>query len=215
MDFLPQNINDYCENHTSPESDLLARLNRETHAKVLQARMLSGHIQGRVLSMFSQMMRPDNILEIGTYTGYSALCLIEGLTEKGKIITIDVNEELEDFTRKFFNESPLAHKIDYRIGDAGVIIPTLSETFDIVFIDADKMNYQKYYDLVIDKVRVGGYIISDNVLWSGKVANIQEGKKIDKDTQNLLNFNKMCHDDPRTENLLMPIRDGLMISRKL
>jgi predicted O-methyltransferase YrrM len=215
MDFLPQNINDYSENHTSPESDLLARLNRETHAKVLQARMLSGHIQGRVLSMFSHMMSPKNILEIGTYTGYSALSLAEGLSENGKIITIDVNEELEDFTRKFFNESPLANKIDYRIGDAGEIIPTLTEIFDMVFIDADKMNYQKYYDLVIDKVRVGGYIISDNVLWSGKVANIQEGKKIDKDTQNLLNFNKMCHDDPRTENLLMPIRDGLMISRKL
>ena len=215
MDFLPQNINDYSENHTSPESDLLARLNRETHAKVLQARMLSGHIQGRVLSMFSHMMSPENILEIGTYTGYSALSLAEGLSENGKIITIDVNEELEDFTRKFFNESPLANKIDYRIGDAGEIIPTLTEIFDMVFIDADKMNYQKYYDLVIDKVRVGGYIISDNVLWSGKVANIQEGKKIDKDTQNLLNFNKMCHDDPRTENLLMPIRDGLMISRKL
>ncbi|PWK22626.1 putative O-methyltransferase YrrM [Arcicella aurantiaca] len=215
MDFLPQNINDYSENHTSPESYLLARLNRETHVKILQSRMLSGHIQGRVLSMFSHMMRPENILEIGTYTGYSALCLAEGLTENGKIITIDVNEELEDFTRKFFNESPLANKIDYRIGDAGEIIPTLTETFDMVFIDADKMNYHKYYDLVFDKVKIGGYIISDNVLWSGKVADIQEGKKIDKDTQNLLNFNKMCHDDPRTENLLMPIRDGLMISRRL
>ncbi|MES2517475.1 MAG: O-methyltransferase [Bacteroidota bacterium] len=215
MDFLPKNINDYSENHTSQESDLLSRLNRETHAKILQARMLSGHLQGRVLAMFSQMMRPDNILEIGTYTGYSALCLAEGLSENGKIITIDVNEELEDFTRSFFNESDFSSKIDYRIGDAGEIIPTLPETFDIVFIDADKMNYQKYYDLVIDKVRIGGYIISDNVLWSGKVADIQEGKKIDRDTQNLLNFNKMCHDDPRTENILMPLRDGLMISRVL
>lgn len=215
MDFLPKNIEEYSDKHTSPESELLAKLNRETHVKILQARMLSGHIQGRVLSMFSHMMRPENILEIGTYTGYSALCLAEGLTENGKIITIDVNEELEDFTRNFFNESSLANKIDYRIGDAGEIIPTLTETFDMVFIDADKMNYQKYYDLVFDKVRIGGYIISDNVLWSGKVADIQEGKKIDKDTQNLLNFNKMCHDDPRTENLLMPIRDGLMISRRL
>jgi predicted O-methyltransferase YrrM len=163
--------------------------------------------------MFSQMIRPKRILEIGTYTGYSALCLAEGLTENGKIITIDVNEELETFTRDFFNESKYSDKIDYRIGDAAEIIPTLTDTFDLVFIDADKMNYQKYYDLVFDKVRVGGFIISDNVLWSGKVANIQEGKKIDKDTQNLLNFNKMCHDDPRTENVLMPIRDGLMISR--
>ncbi len=215
MDFLPKNINDYSENHTSSESDLLAKLNRETHAKILQARMLSGHLQGRVLAMFSHMMRPDRILEIGTYTGYSALCLAEGLSENGKIITIDINEELEGFTRGFFNESPLSDKIDYRIGDAAEIIPTLPETFDIVFIDADKMNYQKYYDLVLDKVRVGGYIISDNVLWSGKVADIQEGRKIDRDTQNLLNFNKMCHDDHRTENILMPLRDGLMICRKV
>ncbi len=215
MDFLPQNINDYSEQHTSPESAVLARLNRETHAKILQSRMLSGHLQGRVLAMFSQMMRPINILEIGTYTGYSALCLAEGLAENGKIITIDINEELEDFTRQFFNESEFASKIDYRIGDAALIIPNLEEVFDLVFIDADKMNYQKYYDLVFDKVRKGGYIISDNVLWSGKVANIEAGKKIDKDTQNLLNFNKMCHDDPRTENILMPLRDGLMISRKI
>jgi caffeoyl-CoA O-methyltransferase len=214
MDFLPKNINDYSENHTSPESDLLAKLNRQTHAKILQARMLSGHLQGRVLSMFSQMIRPDRVLEIGTYTGYSALCLAEGLTVNGKIITIDINEELEDFTRSFFNESAFAEKIDYRIGDAAEIIPTLNETFDLVFIDADKVNYQKYYDLVFDKVKVGGYIISDNVLWSGKVADNQEDKKIDRDTQTLLDFNKMCHDDPRTENLLMPIRDGLMISRK-
>jgi predicted O-methyltransferase YrrM len=215
MDFLPQNINDYSEQHTSPESAVLARLNRETHAKILQSRMLSGHLQGRVLAMFSQMMRPTNILEIGTYTGYSALCLAEGLAENGKIITIDINEELEDFTRQFFNESEFSSKIDYRIGDAGLIIPNLEEVFDLVFIDADKMNYHKYYDLVFDKVRKGGYIISDNVLWSGKVANIEVGKKIDKDTQNLLNFNKMCQDDPRTENILMPLRDGLMISRKI
>ena len=215
MDFLPKNINDYSENHTSPESDLLAKLNRETHAKILQARMLSGHLQGRVLAMFSQMIRPDRVLEIGTYTGYSALCLAEGLSENGKIITIDINEELEDFTRGFFNESSFSKKIDYRIGDAAEIIPMLDETFDIVFIDADKVNYQLYYDLVFDKVKIGGYIISDNVLWSGKVADIQEDKKIDRDTQTLLDFNKMCHEDPRTENLLMPIRDGLMISRKL
>ena len=215
MDFLPKKINEYSENHTSSEDDLLIRINRETHAKVLNSRMLSGHLQGRILAMFSQMMRPKRILEIGTYTGYSALCLAEGLTENGKIITIDVNEELESFTRGFFNESKYSNKIDFRIGDAGQIIPTLTDTFDLVFIDADKMNYQKYYDLVFEKVRVGGYIISDNVLWSGKVADIQEDKKIDKDTQNLLNFNKMCHSDLRTENILMPIRDGLMISRVL
>ncbi len=215
MDFLPKNIDDYSKNHTSPEDDLLACLNRETHAKILNSRMLSGHLQGRVLAMFSQMMRPERILEIGTYTGYSALCLAEGLAQNGKIVTIDVNEELETFTREFFNKSKYADKIDYRIGDAGKIIPTLADTFDLVFIDADKMNYQKYYDLVFDKVRVGGYIISDNVLWSGKVADIDEGKKIDKDTQNLIDFNLMCHNDIRTENILMPIRDGLMISRVL
>ncbi|MDI9863536.1 O-methyltransferase [Flectobacillus sp. DC10W] len=215
MDFLPQNINDYSEQHTSPESDLLKKLNRDTHVKILQPRMLSGHLQGRYLAEVSYMMRPRRILEIGTYTGYSALCLAEGLADDGKIITIDVNEELETFTRSFFDESPYADKIDYRIGDAGEIIPTLDEVFDLVFIDADKMNYTKYYNLVFDKVRKGGYILSDNVLWSGKVANVEEGKKIDKDTKNLLDFNKMCHDDPRTENILLPLRDGIMISRKL
>ncbi|NBA77367.1 methyltransferase domain-containing protein [Emticicia sp. ODNR4P] len=215
MDFLPQNINDYSEQHTSPESDLLKKLNRDTHVKILQPRMLSGHLQGRYLAEVSYMMRPRRILEIGTYTGYSALCLAEGLVDDGKIITIDVNEELETFTRSFFDESPYADKIDYRIGDAGEIIPTLDEVFDLVFIDADKMNYTKYYNLVFDKVRKGGYILSDNVLWSGKVANVEEGKKIDKDTKNLLDFNKMCHDDPRTENILLPLRDGIMISRKL
>ncbi|MDI9878406.1 O-methyltransferase [Flectobacillus longus] len=215
MDFLPQNINDYSEQHTSPESDLLKKLNRDTHVKILQPRMLSGHLQGRYLAEVSYMMRPRRILEIGTYTGYSALCLAEGLADDGKIITIDVNEELETFTRSFFDESPYADKIDYRIGDAGEIIPTLDEVFDLVFIDADKMNYTKYYNLVFDKVRKGGYILSDNVLWSGKVANVEEGKKIDKDTKNLLDFNKMCQDDPRTENILLPLRDGIMISRKL
>ncbi|NBB29580.1 O-methyltransferase [Cellulophaga sp. BC115SP] len=215
MDFLPQNINDYSEQHTTPESDLLKKLNRDTHVKILQPRMLSGHLQGRYLAEVSYMMRPRRILEIGTYTGYSALCLAEGLADDGKIITIDVNEELETFTRSFFDESPYADKIDYRIGDAGEIIPTLDEVFDLVFIDADKMNYTKYYNLVFDKVRKGGYILSDNVLWSGKVANVEEGKKIDKDTKNLLDFNKMCHDDPRTENILLPLRDGIMISRKL
>lgn len=215
MDFLPQNINGYSEQHTTPESDLLKKLNRDTHVKILQPRMLSGHLQGRYLAEVSYMMRPRRILEIGTYTGYSALCLAEGLADDGKIITIDVNEELETFTRSFFDESPFADKIDYRIGDAGEIIPTLDEVFDLVFIDADKMNYTKYYNLVFDKVRKGGYILSDNVLWSGKVANVEEGKKIDKDTKNLLDFNKMCHDDPRTENILLPLRDGIMISRKL
>ena len=191
---------------------LLALLNRETHAKVLQPRMLSGHVQGRLLALFSSMMRPRRVLEIGTYTGYSALCLAEGLTEDGLLITIDVNEELEDFTRSFFDKSPYKNKIDYRIANAVELIPTLPDTFDLVFIDADKLNYALYYDLVIDKVRPGGVIIADNVLWSGKV--VQTDKKIDKDTQNLLDFNQKVHNDPRVSNLLLPIRDGLMIAYK-
>jgi caffeoyl-CoA O-methyltransferase len=212
MDFLPPVIEAYALAHTSVESPLLAQLNRETHAKVLQSRMLSGQMQGRLLSLFSTMMRPRRILEIGTYTGYSALCLAEGLTDDGRLITIDVNEELESFTRSFFNKSPLANKIDFRIANAVELIPTLNDTFDIVFIDADKMNYGMYYDLVFDKVRSGGVIIADNVLWSGKV--VQTEKKIDKDTQALLDFNQKIHNDPRVSHLLLPVRDGLMIAQK-
>ncbi|HAK76354.1 MULTISPECIES: O-methyltransferase [Runella] len=212
MEFLSEAIEGYSQAHTSPESTLLALLNRETHAKVLQPRMLSGHVQGRLLALFSTMMRPRRVLEIGTYTGYSALCLAEGLTEDGLLITIDVNEELEDFTRSFFDKSPYKNKIDYRIANAVELIPTLPDTFDLVFIDADKLNYALYYDLVIDKVRPGGVIIADNVLWSGKV--VQTDKKIDKDTQNLLDFNQKVHNDPRVSNLLLPIRDGLMIAYK-
>lgn len=212
MEFLSEAIEEYSQAHTSPESTLLALLNRETHAKVLQPRMLSGHVQGRLLALFSTMMRPRRVLEIGTYTGYSALCLAEGLTEDGLLITIDVNEELEDFTRSFFDKSPYKNKIDYRIANAVELIPTLPDTFDLVFIDADKLNYALYYDLVIDKVRPGGVIIADNVLWSGKV--VQTDKKIDKDTQNLLDFNQKVHNDTRVSNLLMPIRDGLMIAYK-
>ena len=212
MDFLPPVIEAYALAHTSVESPLLAQLNRETHAKVLQSRMLSGQMQGRLLSLFSTMMRPRRILEIGTYTGYSALCLAEGLTDDGRLITIDVNEELESFTRSFFDKSPLGNKIDFRIANAVELIPTLNDTFDIVFIDADKMNYGLYYDLVFDKVRSGGVIIADNVLWSGKV--VQTEKKIDKDTQALLDFNQKIHNDPRVSHLLLPVRDGLMIAQK-
>lgn len=212
MEFIAPEIDDYCEKHTSPESELLSKLNRETHAKVLQARMLSGHFQGRLLSMFSQMIQPKNILEIGTYTGYSALCLAEGLQNKGKLITIDVNEELEVFVRDFFKQSPLHSKIDFQIGNALEIIPTLEITFDLVFIDADKLNYDKYYDLIFDKVRKGGYIISDNVLWSGKVAH---DSKNDKDTIAIRAFNQKIKDDYRVENILLPIRDGLLVARKL
>lgn len=212
MDFLPAAIEAYALAHTSAESRLLAQLNRETHAKVLQPRMLSGHLQGRLLSLFSTMIRPRRILEIGTYTGYSALCLAEGLSDDGLLVTIDVNEELYDFTRKFFDSSPFGHKIDFRIANAAEEIPTLTDTFDLVFIDADKLNYGLYYDLVFDKVRKGGVIIADNVLWSGKV--VQTDKKIDKDTQALLDFNQKIHQDSRVSNILLPIRDGLLIAWK-
>ncbi len=212
MEFIAPEIDKYCVAHTSPESNLLGKLNRETHAKVLQARMLSGHFQGRLLAMFSQMLQPTNILEIGTYTGYSALCMAEGLTEEGKLITIDVNEELESLVRSYFEQSVFHKRIDFRIGNALDIIPTLTETFDLVFIDADKLNYASYYDLVFDKVRKGGYIISDNVLWSGKVA---DNTKKDKDTVSIRAFNQKLHLDNRVENILLPIRDGLMVVRKL
>ena len=213
LNFLPIPIEVYSEAHTSPENELLRQLNRDTHAQVLQPRMLSGHLQGRVLSMLSWMLRPKRILEIGTYTGYSALCLAEGLAEGGLLTTIDVNEELESFVRTFLAQSPLGTQIDYRIGKALDIVPTLDDTFDLIFIDADKLNYTNYYDLCLPKLRVGGFIVADNVLWSGKVAQID--KKLDKDTQNLVDFNLKLHLDPRVENVLLPIRDGLMIVRKL
>jgi predicted O-methyltransferase YrrM len=212
MEFINKDLEEYCLAHTTKENNILAELNRETHAKILQARMLSGHFQGRFLSMISQMIRPKNILEIGTYTGYSALCLAEGLQETGKLLTLDINEELEDFVRLFFNQSAFKDKIEFRVGNALDIIPSLTQNFDLVFIDADKLNYGRYYDLVFDKVRQGGYIISDNVLWSGKVA---EPSKKDKDTVSIRAFNQKLHQDSRTENILLPIRDGLLVVRKL
>lgn len=213
MEFLPENIDNYSAAHTQEESELLAKINRETFAQVMKPRMLSGHMQGRILSMFSHMIQPTNILEIGTYTGYSALCLAEGLQTDGKLITIDINEELQARVDKYFKSSAFANNIDYRIGNAVEIIPTLDMTFDLVFIDADKLNYGVYYDLVFDKVSVGGYFIFDNVLWSGKVA--EEIKSNDKDTLYLDALNKRIQNDKRVQNVLMPVRDGLMIARKL
>lgn len=211
MEFLEPALAKYIEQHTDDEPALLKELNRETQLKVLMPRMISGHFQGRVISMLTKMIKPKNILEIGTYTGYSALCFAEGLQEGGKLITLDINEELEDLVRKYINKSAYKDIIDYRIGDAAKLIPELNENFDIVFIDADKENYAKYYDLIFDKVNKGGYIIADNVLWSGKVV----GEKIDKDTKAILEFNKKVQDDTRVENVLFPIRDGLLIARKL
>ncbi len=210
MDFLPDDIARYVEEHTNPESELLKMINRETHAQVLMPRMLSGHVQGRFLAMISQFIRPNYVLEIGTYTGYSAICLAEGLEPDGKLITLDVNEELESRVRGYFHQSGLEAKIDYRIGDASKIIPSLDFMFDLVFIDADKENYATYYDLVFDKVNSGGVILADNVLWSGKVTQA----KIDKDTRALIEFNKKVNLDARVENLLLPLRDGIMMIRK-
>ncbi|MFP5470407.1 MAG: O-methyltransferase [Bacteroidia bacterium] len=213
MEFIDERLNAYAEKHTSLESELLNELNRQTHLKILQPRMLSGHIQGRLLTMFSHMIQPTCVLEIGTYTGYSALCMAEGLQKDGKLITIDNNEELAPFTKSYFDKSNYAKQIDFRIGNAMEIIPTLSESFDLVFVDADKENYSNYFDLVIDKVRKGGFIIADNVLWSGKV--IEPIKPNDKDTLALMEFNKKIHNYPRVENVLAPVRDGLMIIRKI
>ena len=213
MNFLPAGIEEYCESHTEQESDLLRTLNRETHANVLSPRMLSGHMQGRFLSMISRMITPENILEIGTYTGYSALCFAEGLSKTGRIITIDVNEELETMVRRYFENSPYASQIDYRIGNALEVIPGLTDTFDLIFIDADKLNYLAYYNLCLPKLRKGGFIIADNVLWSGKV--VEKKERTDKDTQALLDFNRTIQEDPRVSNILLPIRDGLMVLQKL
>lgn len=211
MEFIDPAIDAYSRSFTEPESDLLKRLDRETHAQVLQPRMLSGHLQGRFLALISSLIQPKLILEIGTYTGYSALCLAEGLVLSGKLITLDINEELERFTRSFFEQSPLGSQIDYRIVDAKDEIPRIEDEIDLVFIDADKRNYALYFDLVINKVRKGGLIIVDNVLWSGKV--VDESAK-DKSTQALRDFNQKCLEDPRVENLLLPLRDGLLILKK-
>ena len=211
MDFLPKEIADYALSYTQSESVLLKKLNRETWAKVMTPRMLSGHLQGRILSMFSKMISPENILEIGTYTGYSALCMAEGITKNGKLHTIDSNEEVFEFARRYFEQSEYNENIIQHTGNALEIIPKLDTEFQLVFIDADKENYSNYFDLVFKKLSVGGYIIADNVLWSGKV--LQENK--DKETIALVSYNKNIHRDKRVENILMPIRDGLMICRKI
>jgi caffeoyl-CoA O-methyltransferase len=213
MDFLPAALQQYVTDHTSPEPALLQKLNRDTHVNVMKPRMLSGHIQGRFLALLSQLIRPKQILEIGTYTGYSALCLAEGLAPGGLLHTIDVNEELEDMVRAYFEEAGLSDRIRYYLGQAADIIPTLDHQFDLVFIDADKINNAMYYDLVLDKVVPGGLILADNVLWSGKVAQ-QTDKKIDADTRSILDFNRKIQQDDRVENILLPLRDGLMMIRK-
>lgn len=211
MQFINPDLLAYSEKHTTPESDLLKQINRHTHANVMMPRMLSGHMQGRILAMFSKMLKPKRILEIGTYTGYSALCLAEGLSPDGKLITIDINEELEESVRKYFKQSPFADKIEFKIGNAVTLIPELKEKYDIVFIDADKENYSRYFDLVIDSVNLNGIILADNVLWSGKVLE----PKPDKDTRAILDFNEKVSKDSRVESVLLPVRDGIMMLRKV
>ncbi|MGJ3236744.1 O-methyltransferase [Marivirga sp.] len=213
MEFLDPDLDKYIEAHTEPENELLYKINRETHTEVLKPRMLSGHLQGRVLSMLAHMIQPENILEIGTYTGYSALCMAEGLKDKGKLITIDVNEELAERVKEYFQSSEFSNKIELKIGKALDIIPTLNKNWDMVFIDADKSNYLNYYQLCVEQVRKGGYILVDNVLWSGKVLE-KNRKKLDKDTESMLKFNEFVQQDDRVQNVLFPIRDGLMILRK-
>ncbi len=211
MVLFSEELSQYLERNCEPEPELLKQINRETHLKVLKPRMLSGHYQGRVLSMVSKLLAPRRILEIGTYTGYATLCLAEGLVESGEIHTIEVNPELEEMIRRNFSGSPLGARIRLHTGDARQIIPTLDETWDLVFIDADKAGNSTYYDLVFDRVRPGGLILVDNVLWSGKV--LEQGKT-DKDTSLIDQFNQKVAADPRAEKLILPIRDGVYVIRK-
>lgn len=212
MEFLEKNLADYCENHTSPESELLSKLNRDTHVKVVSSRMLSGHLQGRVLSFISKLQKPTFIVEVGTYTGYSALCLAEGLSENGKLLSIDVNEETSYYAQSFINQSVYKNKIKLVVADAKAVIPDITEPIDLVFIDADKKNYLSYYHLLIEKLTTGGLIIADNVLWSGKIT--MPVSDMDRETLALHEFNNFIQNDERVENMLLPIRDGLMVIRK-
>lgn len=211
MNFLPEKIDDYSVSHSQKEPQILQELTRETWQKVVNPRMLSGAFQGRVLSMISKLIQPKNILEIGTYTGYSAICIAEGLQEHSSIDTIDKNEELADLQNKYFEKSGHRNKITQHVGLALEIIPTIDKKFDLVFIDADKSNYSNYFHLIIDKMNKGGVILSDNVLWSGKVVEKLDPK--DLDTKALLEYNILLNADKRIETVLLPIRDGLTISR--
>jgi predicted O-methyltransferase YrrM len=213
MHFISQELEDYIEQHSEKEPVLLAALNKETYQKILLPRMLSGHFQGRVLSMLSKLIRPLNILEIGTYTGYSALCLCEGMQEGGQLHTIDIKEELVDFQRKHFDKSPWGKQIVQHLGEAIDIIPTLEIKFDLVFIDADKENYLNYFELILPKMNKCGIILSDNVLWSGKV--LEPLQPNDLSTKIIMEYNELLKNDPRVETVLLPIRDGLTVSRVL
>ncbi len=211
---ITSELNDYILSHIDEEEEILQKINRETNAKMIHPRMMSGHLQGKVLKMLTQMINPKNVLEIGTYTGYSAISIAFGLSEKSKIVTIDINDEIENFTRKFINKSKLNNKIEFIIGDALEIIPRLEITFDMIFIDGEKDEYVKYYDTVFDKLKIGGYIIADNVLWSGKVIE-KNIKNNDYFTKGIIEFNNYVKADKRVENVIFTIRDGLNIIRKI
>ena len=211
MHFISEELENYAALHSENEPELLAALNKETHQKILQPRMLSGHFQGRVLSLLSKLVNPKHILEIGTYTGYATLCLAEGLQSDGTLDTIDINEELFDFQRKYFDKSHYENQIYQHLGNALEIIPTLDKKFDLVFIDADKENYINYFNIVMPRMNKGGIILSDNVLWSGKV--LKAVKPNDNSTKILLEYNKILKNDERIETVMLPIRDGLTVSR--
>jgi len=206
-------LDQYILDHTSPEDDFLKELDRETHLKVLRSRMLSGHLQGQILSMISSMIKPQRILEIGTFTGYSALCLAKGLPENGQLHTIEIDDELESIARKYFRKSGMGSKIIQHIGDARQIISSLEQTFDLVFIDADKREYCDYYELVFDKISVGGFLLADNILWNGKVIDPHEAD--DEQTRGILDFNDLVHNDKRVQNAILPVRDGIMLIQKI
>ncbi len=214
MDFIDKELQGYVEAHSEPAPALLDKIERQTWLEELHPRMLSGHLQGRILSLLSWMIRPKRILEIGAYTGYSGISLAEGLTEDGMLYSVEINEELEDKLLGYFEEAGIAEKVQLHIGSALDIVPTLDEEFDLVFIDADKENYLNYYNMVVDKVRPNGFIIADNVLWSGKVVGAEK-ESTDKDTRAILEFNDFVHQDDRVQNALFPVRDGLMVLRKI
>ena len=205
-------ISKYIESHTTPEDPVLKELSRETYLKALYPQMLSGHLQGKLLEFISLMLQPEHILEIGTFTGYSAICLAKGLKNTGKLITIEKNDELTGFPVKYFKKAGVSEQIELIIGDALEILPLLEPMFDLVFIDAEKKDYCKYYQLLLDKVKPGGYILADNALWYGRVVDSPE--TFDKETQGIVAFNKLITEDPRVENMILPIRDGIMLIRK-
>jgi len=213
MNFFSPELQRYSENHTSPETQLLKRLDRETNLKALYPKMISGHLQGRLLSMFSHMIKPRRILEIGTFTGYSAICLAEGLADDGVIFTIDKNHEIQNIVEQYLAEAEIRNRVNFILGDAMKEIPKLEGKFDLVYLDADKENYSNYFKLIIDRVNSGGYILADNVLWYGKVLETDD-QKLDIETRAIKEFNQMVQNDQRVENVLLPIRDGLMVIKK-